>query len=175
MKTNITGCNCTTKDSESSHHLTFVNINLYFDRWNIKAALILCGTLPLTFSALTLRGNSGSRFPASSGGSPLRHGREVDTERTQRTQPVHGDCPRDRTHSGTGALPGPSRSNVAVLQETRPQPGAELGRHLCSAAAVRWEDGAFYGDPFNPMDPVCGFSVTNSCCLDSHCSFNVLL
>lgn len=61
----------------------------------------------------------------------------MDAERTQRTQPVHGDRPRDRTHAGTGAFPDPPRLNVAVLQEAGPQPGAELGRHHRCAAAVR--------------------------------------
>lgn len=91
-------------------------------------------------SSLTFRRNSGSRLPASPRGSPLRHGGEVDTERTQGTQPVHGDRPWDRTHSGTGALPRPSCSHVAVLQETGPQPGTELGRHHRRATTVWWDD-----------------------------------
>lgn len=61
----------------------------------------------------------------------------MDAERTQGAQPVHGDGPRDRTHSRAGALPRPAFSDVTVLQETGPQPGAELGRHNRSAAAVR--------------------------------------
>lgn len=83
------------------------------------------------------RRNPGPRLPAPSGRSPLRHGRAVDAERTQRPQPVHGDSPRDRTHAGAGALAGAPRSHVAVLQETGPQPGSELGRHPRCAAAVR--------------------------------------
>lgn len=124
---------------------------------------------------MTCRRNPGSRFPASSGRSPLWHGWEVDAEWTQRTQPVHSDCPRDWTYSWTGALPCPSCSNVAILQETRPQPGAELGRHHRSAAAVWWECGS-YGVLFKPREPetVLGFTVTNSCCLDIHYQ-NVLM
>lgn len=135
---------------------------------NNKSLLWLYSPLPLNgFSPLTFRRSSGSRLPASPGRSPLRHGGEVDAKRTQGTQPVHGDCPRDRTHSGTGTLPSPSCLNVAILQETGPQPGAELGRHHCSAAAVRWDDGAFYGDLFQPTNFICGFILTvwTSICL----------
>lgn len=102
-------------------------------------------SLQLFPTSRTRRRNPGSRLPASPRWGPLRQGGEVDAERTQGTQPVHGDRPRDRTHSGTGALPRPPRPDVTVLQETGPQPGAELGWHHCRAAAVRWDDGTSVG------------------------------
>lgn len=114
-----------------------VNHYVYLVR-RFKFTLHFCPIVSFFFSPpLVLRGNFGPRFPAPSGRSPLRHGREMDSERTQRAQPVHGDGPRDRTHFGVGALTSASCPHVTILQETGTKPGTQLGRHHRGAAAVR--------------------------------------
>ena len=87
---------------------------------------------------LPCRRDPGPCLPPSAGWGPLRHVWEVDAERTQGTQPVHGDRPRDRTHPGIGALTCPPRPHVPLLQETGAEPGAQLGWHHCCSAALRW-------------------------------------
>lgn len=136
----------------SLHCVLFVTWKLPVSKWKERLFRVfndLFNTWSSTIlqvlkSFFSFRGNSGSRLPASPRRSPLRHGGEVDAKRAQGPQPFYGDRPRDRTHSGPGALPRSSRSDVAVLQEARPRAGSELGRHYCRAAAVRWEHGAWF-------------------------------